>query len=602
MSSRKTAFLVVSSLLAVCIVVSMYGQASNPKVELEDVLEQPQTFMIQAPSKEQAAAEAAHVLVGAHIARAAPFARRTEEGKGRAFYTVNADNEQDAAKIAIEEYRETHPPPTQVGRNGNSFVVNANSEKEAAAKAVGIVASERKPCTPPHCTPPPPSTSVNPVQVNAKLIFPPADQKLARESPCVPTGDPVSPCQKLPDAEDVYTEADINKRLLAMREHARERLEDAKEGWEDQFSQVKSRYRQRLSEVRRKIDLMEQKIQRLESGNGNSLDLSNYLRLKERIAGMKQGLERLNSDQDNLQRKVNLVETSPGPPGDGGPRGERGVPGLPGPMGLQGKPGAQGENGVPGKDGDPGSPGPHGVKGPRGLSGASGVPGKSGPPGPPGLPGIAGDEGPQGEQGKPGDPGKPGEDGAPGLPGPPGPAGKDGINGIDGPPGPRGLPGRPGPPGPRGKVGQPGPEGYLGPPGPAGLPGPVGENGEPGVPGAPGLPGPPGPPGRPGKDGLDGQQGPTGMEGQAVILPEQMNQKVSSSVPHAVTAYTPEQYHAYLQAAIRAAQETGCACARQGQLTQMASCPCVAKHMSAMKEGGKIKSALADIMKAAGKS
>ena len=267
MSSRKTAFLVVSSLLAVCIVVSMYEKASNPKVELEDVLEQPQTFMvifrvhwrfthmmtlflqIQAPSKEQAAAEAAHVLVGAHIARAAPFAKRTVEGKGRAFYTVNADNEQDAAKIAIEEYRETHPPPTKVGRNGNSFVVNANSEKEAAAKAVGIVASERKPCTPPHCTPPPPSTSVNPVQVNAKLIFPPADQKLARESPCVPTGDPVSPCQKLPDAEDVYTEADINKRLLAMREHARERLEDAKEGWEDQFSQVKSRYRQRLSEV-----------------------------------------------------------------------------------------------------------------------------------------------------------------------------------------------------------------------------------------------------------------------------------------------------------------------------------------------------------------
>ena len=54
-------------------------------------------------------------------------------------------------------------------------------------------------------------------------------------------------------------------------------------------------------QVRRKIDLMEEKIQRLESGNGNSLDLSNYLRLKERIAGMKQGLERLNrSDASDL--------------------------------------------------------------------------------------------------------------------------------------------------------------------------------------------------------------------------------------------------------------------------------------------------------------
>eukprot|EP00960_Hanusia_phi_P006896 196539-Hanusia_phi.AAC.3 len=296
MSSKKSAFLVGSAILAVCIVVSIYGTAATPKVELEDVLQQPQTFMvkIQAPSKEQAAAEAAHVLVGAHIARAAPFAKRTEEGKGRAFYTVNADNENDAARIAIQEYRETHPSPTKVGRNGNSFVLDAKSEKEAAAKAVGIVASERKPCTPPHCTPPPPSTSVNPVQVNAKLIFPPADQKLARESPCVPTGDPVSPCQKVTTSEDIYTEADINKRLLAMRNQARERLEGAKERWEDQLSAVVSRYQQRLSEVRSKINLMEQKIGRLESGNGNSLDLSNYLRLKERIAGMRQGLERLN--------------------------------------------------------------------------------------------------------------------------------------------------------------------------------------------------------------------------------------------------------------------------------------------------------------------
>ncbi|EKX38031.1 hypothetical protein GUITHDRAFT_115793 [Guillardia theta CCMP2712] len=533
MSSRKTAFLVVSSLLAVCIVVSMYGQASNPKVELEDVLEQPQTFMIQAPSKEQAAAEAAHVLVGAHIARAAPFARRTEEGKGRAFYTVNADNEQDAAKIAIEEYRETHPPPTQVGRNGNSFVVNANSEKEAAAKAVGIVASERKPCTPPHCTPPPPSTSVNPVQVNAKLIFPPADQKLARESPCVPTGDPVSPCQKLPDAEDVYTEADINKRLLAMREHARERLEDAKEGWEDQFSQVKSRYRQRLSEVRRKIDLMEQKIQRLESGNGNSLDLSNYLRLKERIAGMKQGLERLNRTPGRRRAKR-----------------REGCPWATGPDGLARKAGRERTSwAVRGKWSARVNRESRGIRANLGRME---------------LPVY---QDPQGQLAR-----------------------MVSMVSMDlrGPAACQEGRGHPGLVAKWDNQDQKVTWGLLG------LP--------PGVPGAPGLPGPPGPPGRPGKDGLDGQQGPTGMEGQAVILPEQMNQKVSSSVPHAVTAYTPEQYHAYLQAAIRAAQETGCACARQGQLTQMASCPCVAKHMSAMKEGGKIKSALADIMKAAGKS
>ena len=87
------------------------------------------------------------------------------------------------------------------------------------------------------------------------------------------------------------------------------------------------------------------------------MDLSNYLRLRQRIQSMENSLERLDDDQDVVSKKVNQVVTTPGPPGETGQRGEQGVNGLPGRMGIEGKIGKPGYNGVPGKEGDPGVPG-----------------------------------------------------------------------------------------------------------------------------------------------------------------------------------------------------------------------------------------------------
>lgn len=322
----------------------------------------------------------------------------------------------------VQEYRETHPSSLMLGRSGNTFLLNARNQKEAAAKAVAMVAAERPGCAPPQvCNAPKvvPTTSVNPVQVNARLVFPPADQKLAKEEPCIPTDDPSNPCQaEEPDSQDIYTQEDINRRMMAMRRHAEERLQEAKVHWRDMLRRVHARYMHRMEEVRARIRALDVKIRRLESGPGATMDLSNYLRLRQRIQSMENSLERLDADQDVVSKKVNQVVTTPGPPGETGRRGEQGVNGLPGRMGVEGKFGKPGYNGVPGKEGDPGVPGPPGITGPRGLSGENGVPGQEGPPGPPGLPGPDGAAGPEGEGGEIGKPGENGENGKPGLAGP----------------------------------------------------------------------------------------------------------------------------------------------------------------------------------------
>jgi len=400
-----------------------------------------QTFQVQAPTAADAAAEAAHLWAGAQIGKALPFVQQNKNLPARheAYYTVHANNQKEAAQIAVEEYRETHPSSIMLGRSGNTFLLTAKNQKEAAAKAVAMVAAERPGCAPPQvCNAPKvvPTTSVNPVQVNARLVFPPADQKLAKEEPCVPTDDPANPCQsEVPNPEDIYTQKNINERMMAMREHAEERLGEAKQHWDSMLVHVRARYMHRMEEVRSRIRALEVKMRRLESGPGATMDLSNYLRLRQRIQSMENSLERLDDDQDVVSKKVNQVVTTPGSPGETGQRGEQGVDGLPGRMGVEGKDGKPGYNGVPGKEGDPGVPGPPGITGPRGLSGKNGSPGKEGPPGPPGLEGVDGPAGPEGEGGGLGPPGENGINGLPGLPGAVGPPGQNGYNGIDGPPG-----------------------------------------------------------------------------------------------------------------------------------------------------------------------
>jgi len=518
-----------------------------------------QTFMVQAPTAADAAAQAAHLWAGAQIGKALPFIQKSKDLPDRheAYYTVHANNQKEAAQIAVEEYRETHPSSIMLGRSGNTFVLNAKNQKEAAAKAVAMVAAERPGCAPPQvCSNGPrvvPTTSVNPVQINARMVFPPADQKLAKEEPCVPTDDPANPCQaEAPNPEDIYTQEDINRRMMRMREHAKERLAEAKTHWNSMLGRVRARYMHRMEEVRARIRALEVKMRRLESGPGATMDLSNYLRLRQRIQSMENSLQRLDDDQDVVSKKVNQVVTTPGPPGETGRRGEQGVNGLPGRMGVEGKEGKPGYNGVPGKEGDPGVPGPPGITGPRGLSGENGVPGMEGPPGPPGLAGPDGESGPEGTAGGAGVPGKNGMDGLPGLPGVPGPPGENGYNGIDGPPGARGMPGNVGLPGNRGKIGPPGPTGFEGPPGAPGRPGPVGDTGKAGTPGTPGVPGAPGPPGQMGDAGMNGANGAEGARGAAVVMPPVQNPV--SPIPIANTAYTPEQYAQYLQQAVGAAQ------------------------------------------------
>ena len=286
-----------------------------------------QTFEVQAPTAADAAAQAAHLWAGAQIGHALPFIQQNTDLPDRheAYYTVHANNQKEAAQIAVEEYRETHPSSIMLGRSGNTFLLNAKNQKEAAAKAVAMVAAERPGCAPPQvCNHPKilPTTSVNPVQINARLVFPPADQKLAKEEPCVPTGDPRQPCQaEEHNDQDIYTQEDINARMMRMRKHAEERLQEAQQEWHGMLKRVRARYLHRMEEVRARIRALNVKIRRLESGPGAVMDLSNYLRLRQRLQSMENSLARLDADQDLVSRKVNQVVTTPGAPGETGPRG-----------------------------------------------------------------------------------------------------------------------------------------------------------------------------------------------------------------------------------------------------------------------------------------
>jgi len=102
----------------------------------------------------------------------------------------------------------------------------------------------------------------------------------------------------------------------------------------------------------------------------------------------------MDTNYQNLMRKLNyknsLGETRliPGPTGPEGPTGPQGHLGLPGERGFQGELGPTGPTGIQGPTGPNG--GPTGPVGPQGIQGEQGVKGEIGPTGP------AGPEGPQG--------------------------------------------------------------------------------------------------------------------------------------------------------------------------------------------------------------
>ncbi|XP_033629059.1 acetylcholinesterase collagenic tail peptide-like isoform X1 [Asterias rubens] len=153
-----------------------------------------------------------------------------------------------------------------------------------------------------------------------------------------------------------------------------------------------------------------------------------------------------------------VTRTTKGPngtPGPTGPTGLKGDTGEPGPQGPKGDTGPKGERGLPGPRGPTGPKGSFGMPGPRGHSGKKGPKGNTGRKGRKGDPGERGPVGPEGIQGLPGHVG---------LPGPMGPPGNN-AGGVEGPRGPVGPPGLPGLQGPSGKLGPQGVKGEKGDPG-----------------------------------------------------------------------------------------------------------------------------------------
>ena len=444
-----------------------------------------------------------------------------------------------------------------------------------------------------------PGQSVNPVQVNAQIVFPKPESK---DSP-VP-----NPCAQgadaLPCASSVYTEKDMQVRLNAERKRADERLADERKLWEKTVLAKKQAWRERLQSLIQRSDALSNKVRHLEAGGGERLDLPEYVRVRNRVAGMSDTVAKLIADENLLETHINHVLEAPGPRGkrgSPGQQGARGLPGLVGPPGPPGLPGRDGYNGRPGKDGPPGIAGPPGPPGRPGLPGVPGADGPMGKEGDVGEPGNPGPTGPVGGQGPVGLDGRPGKDGARGPPGPQGDAGKNGRDGLPGSAGapgeegPQGLPGReglPGPSGEDGRIGRPGPPGPPGPQGKPGLAGMAGAIGPPGDRGAKGLQG------EPGADGRAGQEGPPSVPVLAIEPPSPPlpvpappgapapGPPPANVPPPAAAAFTPEAYSPIIEAAIAAAVRSGCACVAAAPTQAKAHCPCVRTQMKAMKAKG----------------
>lgn len=104
-------------------------------------------------------------------------------------------------------------------------------------------------------------------------------------------------------------------------------------------------------------------------------------------------LEQMREAFEDLEQRVEVLETTGGPPGPQGEKGDAGEAGIQGPPGEKGDRGDIGPPGPAGAKGDPGDIGPAGPAGAKGDPGDAGI---QGPPGEKGDPGNAGIQGPPG--------------------------------------------------------------------------------------------------------------------------------------------------------------------------------------------------------------
>ena len=129
-----------------------------------------------------------------------------------------------------------------------------------------------------------PGQSVNPVQINAKIVFPTPDSKVKPppKNPCQPSTS-TDPCESA--QPKLFSEKDMQVRLQALRQRADERLGDARRNWEETVLATKQRFRERIQALEQRSDAVANQIRELEAGGGARLDLPEYVRVRNRVAG-----------------------------------------------------------------------------------------------------------------------------------------------------------------------------------------------------------------------------------------------------------------------------------------------------------------------------
>jgi hypothetical protein len=128
-----------------------------------------------------------------------------------------------------------------------------------------------------------PGKSVNPVQINAKIVFPKPESKAKPvRNPCQPTSS-TDPCESAQPR--LFSEKDMQVRLQALRRRADERLGDARRNWEETVLTTKQRFRERMQGLQQRADALANQIRELEAGGGARLDLPEYVRVRNRVAG-----------------------------------------------------------------------------------------------------------------------------------------------------------------------------------------------------------------------------------------------------------------------------------------------------------------------------
>lgn len=94
----------VAAIVAAAAVVGVLVCAGSGSTVLVGAGHSAQTFEVQAPTAADAAAEAAHLWAGAQIGKSLPFVQQDKNLPDRheAYYTVHANDQKEAAQIAVE--------------------------------------------------------------------------------------------------------------------------------------------------------------------------------------------------------------------------------------------------------------------------------------------------------------------------------------------------------------------------------------------------------------------------------------------------------------------------------------------------------------------